>query len=205
MSAVAIATLEDEPDAEHQDDERRERELRDRLQADDVGLHDRRVVARPPERQAEQRARGGADQEAEDGRAEGEADVGPGVAGGEEDRERLGDRARLRPEERVDPAGARADLPERRPAHQNADLRDDERPGRPVLLHRQAPDRARRRLGCCGLGGRGFRRSQGPGLRSCRWYHGPDGGHADCSVSASCLLAGGCPAPKRASPPGGAG
>ena len=72
--------LGDEPEAEHQDDERRERELGDRLEADDVGLHDRRVVARPPERQTEQRARGGADQEAEDGRAEREADVGPGVA-----------------------------------------------------------------------------------------------------------------------------
>ena len=50
----------------------------------------------------------------------------------------LADRARLRPEEGVDPAGARADLPERDDADQDADLRRDDRPGRPVLLHRQA-------------------------------------------------------------------
>ena len=58
----------------------------------------------------------------------------------------LGDGARLRPEKGVDPAGARPDFPERERADQNADLRGDESPGRPVLLHRQAPDRPRGEL-----------------------------------------------------------
>src|SRR5205823_2608004 len=74
-------------------------------------LRHRRIVARPPERQAEQRTRRGADDEAEDGRAERKADVGPSIAFGEEDDERLPDRARLRPKEGIEPAGARRYLP----------------------------------------------------------------------------------------------
>src|SRR5262249_17884830 len=131
-----------------QDDERRQREFRNRLQANDVGLDDGGVIARPPERQAEQRSCRRADEKAENGRAEGEADVGPGIAGGEEDRQRVGNRARLRPEESIDPAGAGADFPKRERADKDADLRGDERPGRPILLHRQAPDCGRpRRFG----------------------------------------------------------
>ena len=76
--------LRGEPHAEHQDHQRRQRQLRQRLEADDVRLHDRGIVARPPERQAEQRAARGAEQKAEDRRTEGEADIGPGVAFGEE-------------------------------------------------------------------------------------------------------------------------
>ncbi len=132
-----------EADAEHQHDERRQRELGQRLEADDVGLHDRRIIARPPERQAERRAGDGADEKADDGRAEGEADVGPGIAGGEEDLQRLEDRARLRPEERVDEAGGGADFPQRDDADEDAELHADDDPGRPVLLHRQLARRLR--------------------------------------------------------------
>src|SRR5262249_59929249 len=105
-------------------------------------------VAGPPERQAEQRSRRRADKKAENGRAEGETDVGPSVAGREEDLRRVGDRARLRPEESIDPADAGTDFPKRERADEDADLRGDERPGRPILLHGQAPDGGRpRRFG----------------------------------------------------------
>src|SRR6202043_2647778 len=54
-----------EPQSEHQDHQWRQSELRQRLEADDVRLHDGGVVARPPKRQSEQRTAGGADQKSE--------------------------------------------------------------------------------------------------------------------------------------------
>ena len=131
--------------AEHQDHQRRQCELRQGFETDHVGLHDRRIIARPPERQAEQRAQRRAEQKPEDGRAEGEADVGPGIAFGEELDHRGVDRARLRPEEAVDPAEIRRHLPERDGANEDAGLNGQDDPERPILLHRQAPRRSRRR------------------------------------------------------------
>src|SRR5262249_447840 len=109
---------------------------------------------------------------AENGRAEGEADVGPGVAGREEDLHGVGDRARLRPEESIDPAGAGADFPERERADEDADLRGDERPGRPILLHRQAPD--------CGRPRR-FRLWLRP-MKPCHWAEGGSVLNAHCPL-----------------------
>src|ERR1700733_8669014 len=101
------------------------------------------VIARPPERQPKHGAGRGADEKADDGRTEGEADIGESVAVGEECDQRLPNRAWLRPEEAVDPAAIGRDLPQRDDDDQTADLGGDERPGRPIFLHREAADFSR--------------------------------------------------------------
>jgi hypothetical protein len=131
-----MAIFDAMPMPEDQHDQRGERELGQRFETDDVGLHNRCIIPRPPERQAESGPREGSEEKAEDGRTKREGDIRDGIAGGEEDRERVVDRARLRPEERVDEAVVGADLPQRHDADQDGDLHRHNDEGRPVALYR---------------------------------------------------------------------
>ena len=128
-----------QPHAEDQNDQRRESQLGDRFQADDIGLHDQRIVARPPEGHAKHGAERGAKHEAHDGGAEGVDDVSEGVSFGEEDHHGRSDGGWLRPEEGVDQPRHRGDFPQRHKGDEDAQLHAEQDPCGPDAAHRQSP------------------------------------------------------------------